>query len=285
MTNNDSKPATHTTHTPYDPKLSHIEATHSISSLGIKKANTEVWQLFLLAVLAGIYIAFGAQVFLVALQQGMGKVMGGAVFSVGLVLVIVAGAELFTGNIIMIVGAISHYIPLHRVLRNWSTVYLGNFVGSVLFAVAIWKSGLLGHAGEINALGELSAKIADAKLAIPFGEAVIRGIFCNILVILAIILATISKDVISKILACMLPIMTFVACGFEHCVANMYLIPLGLFAKGTPIAEHWIMFNNIIPVTIGNIIGGFFILLIHPNRIRQFKFLTSRKKKTEPPAT
>jgi formate transporter len=260
----------------YDPKLSYKELTSTISALGIKKANTHPWQLFLLGILAGLYIGFGGQLFLVALVEGMGKVAAGAVFSVGLVLVLIAGAELFTGNIIMLVGTVSHFIPIRNTLRNWITVYIGNFVGSFVFAVLIWKSGLLGGPDDLNGLGVLAVKVSQAKLAIPFTQCLIRGIFCNILVILAIIMVIMAKDITSKILCCVLPIMAFVACGFEHCVANMFLIPIGLFAKGIPAFDQFIMFKNILPVTLGNVVGGMFILLIHPNRIRQLQFLLQK---------
>ena len=128
----------------YDPKLTPQEVQVTISQLGIKKANTKIWQLFLLGILAGLYISIGGHAFLVALEQGMGKIIGGAVFSVGLVLVVIAGAELFTGNIMMIVGALSTLFPIRKILKNWTVVYLGNFVGSFLFAFLIFKSGLLG---------------------------------------------------------------------------------------------------------------------------------------------
>ncbi|MHC5144541.1 MAG: formate/nitrite transporter family protein [Planctomycetota bacterium] len=262
----------------YDPKLTNKELSETISALGMKKANTHPWQLFLLGILAGLYISFGGHLFLVALTEGMGKVMAGAVFSVGLVLVLIAGAELFTGNIIMLVGTITHLIPFKLMLRNWITVYLGNFAGAFGFAFLIWKSGLMGNLDAPSQIGLLAEKIADAKLAISFSECLIRGIFCNMLVILSIIMVTLSKDVTSKILCCILPIMTFVACGFEHCVANMFLIPIGLFVKGTPAIEHVYMFKNILPVTLGNIIGGVLILLIHPNRIRQVQFLLEKIK-------
>ena len=257
----------------YSPTLSLKELSKTISALGIKKANTRAWQLFILGVLAGLYIGLGGQVSLVAVQQGLGKIVAGAVFSVGLVLVVVAGAELFTGNIIMVVGAMASLFTIGQVLRNWLAVYAGNFVGAFVLAALVWKSGLMGHANALNELGTLAASVAQAKLAQPFGEAVIRGILCNMLVVLAIIMATIAKDVVSKVVCCVLPIMVFVACGFEHCVANMYLIPLGLFAKGVPVLSQGIMFRNIIPVTIGNIIGGIIILVIHPNRIHQLVYL------------
>jgi formate/nitrite transporter len=266
----------------YDPKLTSKELHSTISALGIKKANTHPWQLILLGLLAGLYIGFGAQLFLVALTEGMGKVVAGAVFSVGLVLVIIAGAELFTGNIIMLVGTISHIIALRNTLRNWIAVYIGNFVGAFAFAFLIWKSGLLGETGNLTGVGPLAVKIAEAKLSITFGQCFIRGVFCNMLVLLAIIMAMMSKDIVSKILCCVLPIMTFVACGFEHCVANMFLIPIGLFAKGIPVMDQFVMFKNILPVTLGNIGGGILILLIHPNRIRQVHYLLQKFWKRKP---
>ena len=257
----------------YDPKLSPRELSGAISALGIKKANTRFWQLALLGILAGLYISFGSMLYIAALGDGLGKVAGGLVFSVGLVLVLIAGAELFTGNVIMLVGTITGLFPLASLLRNWVAVYIGNFVGAVITAALIWRSGLLGEVEALNKLGEIAASIAGLRLSLTFEQCVIRGIFCNMLVLLAIIMATMAKDIVSKILCIVIPIMTFVACGFEHCVANMFLIPLGLAASGAGFVDQLAMFRNILPVTIGNIIGGILILLIHPNRIRQIVFL------------
>jgi formate/nitrite transporter len=262
----------------YEPALSTKELSRKISALGIQKANTKVWQLLILGMLAGLYIGFGGHVFLVALEQGMGKIVGGMVFSVGLVLVVIAGAELFTGNIMMIVSTILSLYTVKKILKNWLSVYIGNFIGSLLYAILIWKSGLLGDPDKLTGLGNIAVGVAEAKLGLTFSEAFIRGIFCNMLVILAIILATISRDVISKIASVVLPIMVFVACGFEHCVANMFLIPLGLLAKGVNAIGLFSMFENILPVTLGNIVGGIFILVIHPNRIRQFIYILKEKK-------
>ena len=262
----------------YEPALSTQELLRKISALGIKKANTEVWQLLLLGILAGFYIGFGGQVFLVALEQGMGKIVGGMVFSVGLVLVVIAGAELFTGNIIMIVSTILSLYTVKKILKNWLSVYIGNFIGSLLFAVLIWESGLLGNLDKLTGVGNIAVGVAEAKLGLTFSEAFIRGIFCNMLVIIAIIVATIAKDVISKMASVVLPIMVFVACGFEHCVANMFLIPIGLLAKGVNFTGLFSMFGNILPVTLGNIVGGILILVVHPNRIRQFIYIWSQKK-------
>jgi len=128
-------------------------------------------------------------------------------------------------------------------------------------------------------MGQMAVKVADYKNALPFGEAFIRGVFCNMLVILAIIMSYFSKDVISKIVCVILPIMLFVASGFEHCIANMYLIPAGLFAKGLGFTGQMAMFHNVLPVTLGNIAGGLFIMLIHPNRLRQIAILLAGKGK------
>jgi formate/nitrite transporter len=262
----------------YEPALSVNELNQRVMALGIKKANTKVWQLFFLGLLAGFYIGLGGHVFLVALQQGMGKIVGGAVFSVGLVLVVIAGAELFTGNIIMFVNTVVSLYSVPKIIKNWITVYIGNFIGSILLVIIIWESGLLGTSESLNDLGTLALKIANAKMALPFMEAFLRGILCNVLVVLAVLMATMSKDIVSKILCCILPIMAFVASGYEHCVANMYLIPLGLLAGGASFSELGVIFHNIIPVTLGNIVGGIFILIIHPNRIRELKFIRRNKE-------
>ena len=215
---------------------------------------------------------------MVTVAAGLGKVVGAMLFSVGLILVVVAGAELFTGNVAIIIGVMGGIVTKRRMLKNWIVVYIGNFAGSIIFAVLMAKSGLFGSTDAPNVLGELASKIAAAKISIPFWEAFIRGIFCNMLVILAIVMAIISKDVISKIFCIIFPITCFVACGFEHCVANMYLITVGMLVDGTPLWETYPMFTNLIPVTLGNIVGGMAILLIHPNRIRQISVLLKRTK-------
>ena len=261
----------------YTPSLSHVDATSAISTLGVKKANTKTWQLLLLGVLAGLYIGFGGQLFLVSLASGAGKIVGATLFSVGLVLVVVAGAELFTGNIVILIGVLGGAVKKRQMLRNWGSVYVGNAVGSILLALLIYWSGLLGTPRASTAVGEVAGRVAEAKLAIPFMEAFARGILCNVLVILAIIMSVVAKDIVSKIFCIILPITCFVACGFEHCVANMYLIPLGLLAKGTLASDGWSMWSNILPVTLGNIVGGLAILLVHPNRIRQIQALLQKK--------
>jgi len=263
---------------PYEPSLSYKQATQAISMLGIKKANTEPWQLLLLGLLAGLYIGVGSHLFLVAMQAGMGRIVSGAVFGVGLVLVVVAGAELFTGNIIMVVAALTGRLPFGRMLQSWAVVYLGNLAGSLLLVLLVNASGLLASHGAPTETGAFAATVAAAKLGLPFGEAFCRGILCNMLVVLALIMSSISKDIISKIACCILPIMAFVASGFEHCVANMYLIPAGLLAKQAGLTEHAALLWNLIPITLGNIVGGICILMLHPNRIRQLMVLTKGKE-------
>ena len=265
----------------YDPKLTPEEVSATISHLGVKKANTKVWQVAVLGFLAGMYISFGSHLFLVALEQGMGRVVAAACFSVGLVLVVIAGAELFTGNITMVVGALSRLYSPFRLLRNWTVVYLANMAGAVCVAWLVHQAGIFGTPDTPSSMGSMAMKVAEAKLAIPFWQAVIRGFFCNILVILAIIMSYFSKDVISKIVCIVLPIMTFVASGFEHSIANMYLIPAGLFAGGASFAEASGMFRNVLPVTIGNVLGGLFIMLVHPNRIRQIGMLLSGRPRSK----
>lgn len=262
----------------YIPSLDGKEASIAISKLGVKKSNTKIWQLLLLGMLAGLYIGFGGQLFLVTLASGMSKVVGGIMFSVGLILVVIAGAELFTGNVTIVVGVLAGAIPKRRMVKNWVAVYIGNFIGSMMFAWCMSQSGLFGQAGALNDLGTVSVKVAESKLAIPFLQAVIRGIFCNMLVILAIIMAVMAKDIVSKILCIIFPIACFVACGFEHCVANMYLIPVGLLVQGMPLSQTVVVFRNLIPVTVGNLIGGIVILVAHPNRIRQIRVLLQRRR-------
>ncbi len=255
----------------------------TVSALGIRKANSRPWQQLLLGILAGLYIGLGGHVFLAAMQQGMGRIVGGLVFSGGLVMVLIAGAELFTGNIILIVGAMTGVFSVRRMLRNWAAVYTGNFLGAYGLALLVGASGLLGTPEAPSAVGELAARVADSKLATPFGQAFALGILCNICVLLAIIMATLARDVVSKVVCVAIPIMFFVASGFEHCVANMYLIPVGLLARGVPAGWLWATWGNLLPVTLGNIVGGMAILLLHPNRIRQLGHLLRTRRQSGKP--
>ena len=138
----------------------------------------------------------------------------------------------------MVVGAITRLYSPGQLLKNWIVVYAGNLIGAVLSAYLVYQSGIFGHGDTLTSMGQMAVKVADYKNALPFGEAFLRGVLCNMLVILGIIMSYFSRDVISKIVCVILPIMTFVASGFEHCVANMYLVPAGLFRTGGHVSQH-----------------------------------------------
>lgn len=249
--------------------LTPAEISKTLSDIGEKKATASTFELFIFGILAGIYVAFGASVATAVLSggtldSGLGKFLAGSVFSVGLMLVLVPGSELFTGNILMTIGFIYRKYSLVKVLRNWLVVYFGNLLGSVLIAWLVYHSGLLIQLGNLTPIGTVAARIAETKIQLGFKEALCLGILCNMLVCLAVIMCIASTSVIGKIFGIYFPIMTFVASGYEHSVANMYFLPAGLMAKGQFISHFFTIFNNLIPVTIGNIIGGLLIVLLHP---------------------
>jgi len=240
------------------------EAAEAVMSNGKRVLTQSFASTSILSLLAGFYIAFGAQLATVVthdaavhLGSGVARFLGGSVFSVGLMLVVICGAELFTGNTLLAKTALHGAIPWSKLLENWVVVILGNFVASLLFAWLMAHSGLLD-----GAIAEHAINIATRKCSLPFGEALIRGILCNWLVCLAILMAAAARDIGGKILACYVPIMAFVTSGFEHSVANMYFIPAGLFAAAgsgpAPAGLNWSAFllGNLLPVTLGNIIGG-----------------------------
>ncbi|WP_246804143.1 formate/nitrite transporter family protein [Desulfosarcina cetonica] len=200
-----------------------------------------------------------------ALGIGLKKLVTGAAFSLGLMLVVIAGAELFTGNNLMVSSVITGRTTWRKVLAKWGLVYGANFIGSILLALLFYASGLW-KTGN-GALGLVALKTAYAKVHLSTGEAFVRAIGCNWMVCLAVWMALASRQTIGKIFAIFFPIMGFVAIGFEHCVANMYFIPTGIFlsrwaglsATGLDLSTlTWGAFvvKNLIPVTVGNIIGG-----------------------------
>lgn len=246
--------------------------------VGVNKAAFATANTFMLAVLAGAFIALGA-VFATTvtagasgvLTYGVTRLLGGLVFCLGLILVVVAGAELFTGNNLIVMAWASGKVTTTQLLRNWVIVYIGNFVGSIATAFLLFLSGQ--YAFGAGAIGLNILNIADAKANLGFVQAIVLGIMCNALVCLAVWLTYSARTTTDKILAILFPISAFVAAGFEHSVANMYFIPIGLFVKGGATAEFWsqigktaadysgltwqaFMINNLLPVTIGNIIGG-----------------------------
>ncbi len=249
--------------------LSPLEMSKAISEIGEKKASETIFELFIFGILAGIYIALGGAVSTAVLSGGMldagfARFLSGSVFSVGLILVLILGSELFTGNILMTIGLIYQKYSFARVLRNWFVVYFGNLIGGIIIAWLVFNSGLLVRSGSLTSVGAVAVNMVENKLGLSFAEALCRGILCNMLVCLAVIMCIASKTIEGKILGIYFPIMTFVASGYEHSVANMYFLPAGLMAKGEFISGFFTMFNNLIPVTIGNIIGGLLIVLLHP---------------------
>jgi formate/nitrite transporter len=256
------------------------ELAQAFVGVGVKKAKLPISKMILLGILAGVYIGFAAHLATTvatgwtiggqAALFGLQKFFIGAVFSVGLMLVIIPGSELFTGNNLLTVALCHGKLGFGGVLRNWIPVYLSNLVGSILLALIIaLGSGLLD--GKV---GGTAINIAFGKVAATNGHNVsffFRGICCNFLVCLAVMMAIAAKDISGKVWAIFFPIMAFVTSGFEHCVANMYFIPAGILAKSFPAAVeasgktaeqlnvlNWstMWSNNLITVSLGNIVGG-----------------------------
>ena len=232
---------------------------------GRAKAHADTLTLLVLAILAGAFISLGALLFTVVVtgsDQGFGptRLLGGASFCLGLILVVIAGAELFTGNNLIIMAWADRKIGSGALMRNWGLVYLGNFVGAIIAVFLFDYSESLTLGG--GAVEETAIAITRGKLALDFDVAVVRGILCNILVCLAVWLCAASHRVSGKILAILFPISAFVALGFEHSVANMYLVPIGMLADSGQI--NWPdLFANLLPVTIGNVIGGAMVAVVY----------------------
>ena len=237
------------------------------------KANLPVWRLLLLGVMAGLFIGLGAVASSMAAHgmptTGSLKLVTGLVFPLGLCLVILLGVELFTGNVLMVNALLSKKIGWRGLLKNWGLVYLGNFIGAVGLAALIVFFGGIGVGGDDLAIH--TAKIAVVKTSLPWAHAFVLAIFCNLLVCVAIYMALMAKTVAGKIVAIWVPIAAFVISGFEHSVANMYYIPAGIFTWLNPAYSQIItdaginiasldfgmfILNNLIPVTLGNIVGG-----------------------------
>ena len=230
------------------------EIARLTEAAAVAKAALPLVPLVTLAVMAGIFIALGGAAYTMVLAAtdaayGPARALGGVVFSLGLILVIVGGAELFTGNALMVMAAVDRRISLTALLRNWGIVYAGNLAGALVLAAVVGMTGLLD-----GPMGAVAVKIAAAKVALPPVEAFARGILCNMLVCLAVWLTIAARDVTGKILAIVWPITAFVLLGLEHSVANMYLIPQGWLA-GAPVTLTGFA-GNLVYVTLGNILGG-----------------------------
>lgn len=230
------------------------EVALRIEEAGVKKAALPLLPLLTLAVLAGAFIALGAAAFTAVMAGtpagfGPARLLGGLIFSTGLILVVVAGAELFTGNALIVMAWVDRRIGTSALLRNWGLAFAGNLAGSLIIAALMWASGLF----AVGA-GETARAIAEAKIGLGPVEAFTRGILCNILVCLAVWLSFAARSVTDKVLAVVFPITAFVLLGYEHSVANMYLIPAG-WAAGAPVTLAGFL-GNLVPVALGNIVGG-----------------------------
>ena len=262
--------------------LSPKDISDELVKIGIKKAEANIFELLFFGILAGIYIGFGAQCALTVssggnLYPGFTKFLAGSVFSVGLMLVLIPGAELFTGNLLMTIGFFEGKYNLFKLLRNWIIVYIGNFLGSIFLAYIVLKTNLLGNIfSGLTPIGQTALKVAETKIGLSFVKSLSRGILCNMLVCLAVIMCISSLTITGKIFGIYFPIMTFVASGYEHSIANMFFIPLGLMVKGSFFSEFIYIWKNLIPVTIGNIIGGLIVVDFHP---KMLKTIFIRKKK------
>jgi formate transporter len=255
---------------PYSPP----EMAQKVEAGGVIKAHLDLGNTLVLSVLAGAFIGLGAMFATVigtdaGLGFGVTRLLVGLSFCLGLVLVVVGGAELFTGNNLIVMAWADGKVSTGALTRNWAIVYLGNFIGAVATAVGVYLTGIAAQDG--HKVGATALQIATAKVNLSWLEAFMRGVYCNALVCLAVWLCYSARTTTDKILCVLFPITAFVAAGFEHSIANMYFIPMGLFLHGdarilaatqTDPADlahlTWSSFllDNLLPVTLGNIIGG-----------------------------
>lgn len=265
--------------------LAPAEIAEYTVEVGVKKANLKWWKQLLLGILAGVFIALAGNASSVAgygvASVGTGKMVSGALFGTGLIMVLLAGAELFTGNCMISMAVLEKKVKVSAMIRNLIIVYIGNMIGGVGYSFLMSFTTQMNMDG--GKLGAYAINAAAGKCTIDFLPAFIMGIFCNVLVCIAVWVSYASKDVVGKIVAMFFPIWIFVVSGYEHCVANMYFIPMGIFAsKNSSYADSamkiygltenqinaisWKNFfvTNLIPVTIGNIVGGVvFVVLIY----------------------
>jgi formate/nitrite transporter len=241
------------------------------------KVKQSILKICLLGIMAGAFIAFGAEASSAASYSisstGLAKTLAGVIFPIGLMMIVIVGGHLFTSSCMNITAVFDKKINYRSTITNITLVYITNFVGAILIAYAISACGELNYSS--GALGGYTIKIAAAKLSLDYKTAIVSGILCNILVCLAVVMASAAKDIIGKIFAIFFPIFLFIISGFEHSVANMYYIPAGILAANNPVyvqqaietyhvtpqqielfSYQNMLINNLIPVTIGNIIGG-----------------------------
>ena len=243
------------------------EIAERVESVGVAKARLPLLPLVMLGMLAGAFIGLGALFYVIVVSDaGLGfavsRVLGGVCFSLGLLLVVVAGAELFTGNNLLVMAWADGKVTTWDVLRNWLVVCTANFVGAAGLAAIVFLSG---HA-DLNggAIGKTYLSIAASKVTLPFWTAFFRGVLCNVLVCMAVWMTLAGRSVTDKMIAIVFPISAFVAAGFEHSIANMYLIPLAMMLKATGATlppggdaiDTWGLASNLVPVIAGNLAGG-----------------------------
>ncbi len=242
------------------------EIAHRVKTVGVAKARLPLLSMLLLGILAGAFIGLGALYFVIvksdaSLSFAVSQLLSGLAFSLGLILVIVAGAELFTGNNLLAMAWADKQITSYELLKNWLVICVANFLGATGLAVLVFLSG---HT-EMNggAIADKYLLIAAAKCSLPFWSAFFKGVLCNVFVCLAVWMALAGRTVIDKAVAIVFPISAFVAAGFEHSIANMYIVPLAMliktFGSSTIIADSvsWMgLLTNLVPVILGNLIGG-----------------------------
>lgn len=245
--------------------LSPAQTLRKAADVGVGKAYMPRGRSFLLAMMAGLFIAMGAALMLVvksdsSLGFASSQILSGLVFSVGLFLVVVAGAEFFTGNNLMVIGCLSGRYGAERLVGSWLTVYAVNFVGSLLLVLILAGANFAGLNG--GAVGVAAAGVASSKASLPPIAAFCRGIACNVLVCLAVWMSFAGHSIADKFFSCVMPVMAFVASGYEHCVANMFFLPYGLIvqalgqggdAMAVPLAGAC---SNLLWVSLGNLAGG-----------------------------
>jgi len=270
------------------------EIAQNYIATGVAKTKLSISKMLALGLMAGMFIALagvGATIAPATIESAsLAKLIGAAVFPVGLAMVLIAGSELFTGNCLIIIPVLEKEAKLSAMLKNWLFVYIGNFVGSILIAALTVYGGtfsLFGNAAAVSLI-----KTAVAKVSLTFSDALLRGILCNLLVCIAVWMTFAAKDIVGKVAALFLPIMLFVLAGFEHSIANMFFIPAGLFASGNSAymasytmstgysnvnALSWgsMITKNLIPATLGNIIGGMVLVGV----VYWFIYLHSAEKK------
>jgi formate/nitrite transporter len=248
------------------------ETVENFYHVGASKTRLPALKMLLLGILAGALIAFAAVVSNTAVfgirNAGIAKLVGGLIFPFGLIMVILMGAELFTGNSLICISFLNKAATLRGMLKNWALVYLGNLLGAIFIALCCAFFGQF-DIGD-GALAVFTIKLAAEKCTIPFGKAVVFGVLCNVLVTIAVLMSLSARDLTGRAVGAYIPVCFFVACGFEHCVANMYYIPAGIFATFVPkylaLAEQAGLdlshltaggfIGNLFSVTLGNIIGG-----------------------------